>query len=347
MGNEFIYGCANDGLPSSAFTVRRTTKTERMRELCSYAASHLGIKLDCTNTGTLEASIECIEDFKVRKMVFMLVLKTLVAPKYFCSDRSDISKYAHYVLGLPLFTHFTAPTRRYTDVIVHRQLEVTLSGGTSFTLDIDTIQKLARHCNIKKESACVARKQSSKMLLSSQERPQFYEALVVAVFEDYFDVFVLELNLERRIHLVWQSGFKPYAKHLTLFWKKGIDTIAGKTILDEENDEKFDGDELLEEINQCSSSTPSSPSPSHPSIDDNIVEQPAIKSSDSLSVRRPSGANSRRVSIVRERLENSTDYNSEQGSQTIKVLDKIRVLSMVDIAKVPPSIRILAANPFL
>jgi len=33
----------------------------------------------------------------------------------------------HFALNFYMYTHFTSPIRRYSDIIVHRQLETTLS----------------------------------------------------------------------------------------------------------------------------------------------------------------------------------------------------------------------------
>lgn len=94
----------------------------------------MGVQLDSTNAGKLEASIQSIQDSKLRKLVSVIVLKTLQAPKYFCSGSVDIAKYSHYALNVPLFTHFTAPSRRFADIIVHRQLEASLSPGGMLTI---------------------------------------------------------------------------------------------------------------------------------------------------------------------------------------------------------------------
>lgn len=371
--------------------------------------------MDCTNAGTLESSIESIQDIKLRKIVSIIVLKTLQPPKYFCSGSVDIIKYSHFALNVPLFTHFTAPSRRFADIIVHRQLEATLLPGEKrFSLDRDTVQKLAQHCNVKKDGAICAREQSSLMFLTmhmhklSQQQQQissgpvakisndgpsviFREAIVVAVFDHFFDVVIPELNLEKRVHLaclpVWRSDYNENNQSLTMFWRKGVDTSTGKksewTLSDEEDDDDLDDideEALLEEMNQ-SNSSPSSQTIADEEIleeyklastnleNEKIVSQLAIKGQDvaihgrqsgifpnkSVSTpalmnngRRPDATRSsnRRASIVRARLSDSTAYSTEQGFQTIKALDKIRVVMIVELARTPPVIRILAANPF-
>lgn len=83
--------------------------------------------MDSTNTSTLQHSIESIQEPKLCKLVSILVLKTLQTPKYFCAGSVDTAKFSHYALNAPLFTHFTAPSRRFADIVVHRQLEAALT----------------------------------------------------------------------------------------------------------------------------------------------------------------------------------------------------------------------------
>lgn len=97
-----------------------------------YASRYLNVDLDINSASSIEESVQNIENGELRQIVSILVLKTLQAPKYFCTGIFDILKYSHYSAGTPLFTHFTAPLRRYADIIVHRQLEAVLSGGKCF-----------------------------------------------------------------------------------------------------------------------------------------------------------------------------------------------------------------------
>lgn len=259
-----------------------------------------------------------------------------------------------------------------------------------FSLDRDTVQKLAQHCNVKKDAAIYARDQSNLMFLSvhmnklsQQQAPQtvsgpsliFREAIVVAVFDQFFDVMIPELNLEKRIHLaslpVWRSDYNSSNQSLTMFWRKGVDTSSGKKVdwsLSDEEDEEDEMDDaaLLEEMNgTCSFKEEEEEEEveeyKNTLYSETVVSRLAVQAEESFNVfpnksistpvlmnRRPESSRSsnRRASIVRARLSDSTAFSTEQGFQTLKALDKIRVVLIIELVRTPPVIRILAANPF-
>jgi protein SSD1 len=200
----------------------------------------------------------------------------------------------------------------------------------------------------------------------------FREAIVISVFDQFFDIIIPELNLERRIHLaclpVWRFDHSAQNGTLTMFWRKGVDTSTGKqgewSLSDEEDDDEMDEDALLEEMNQGSDDA-SSPvqedykNPVATEDDSSIVSKLAVKeaindpvvpkktvSTPLARIPEPTRSTNRRASIVRARLSDSTAYSTEQGYQTIKALDKIRVVIITEMTRTPPTIRILAANPF-
>ena len=86
----------------------------------------MGYELDGSSAGNLQASFNAIEDEHVRSVLTVMAIKPMQRAKYFCTGTLDVSKYTHYALNVPLYTHFTSPIRRYADVIVHRQLEAAL-----------------------------------------------------------------------------------------------------------------------------------------------------------------------------------------------------------------------------
>jgi protein SSD1 len=89
----------------------------------------LGYPVDITSAEGLQKSVDAIQDEQLRKTITIIILKTLQPPKYFCTGTMDILKYSHFSLNIPLYAHFTSPSRRFSDLIVHRQLKNALEKG--------------------------------------------------------------------------------------------------------------------------------------------------------------------------------------------------------------------------
>jgi protein SSD1 len=344
--------------------------------LRDYASRYLGVQLNITSAIAIQESIQDIHDDILRQLVSILVLKTIQPPKYFCTGTFDILKYSHFATGVPLFAHFTAPLRRYADIVVHRQLESTLTGEKHFYLDRDTVQKLAQHCNVKKEASLAARDQSKLLslalyLVHKQDNNNleqihqavvtgtkvtttvYGEARVIAIMEDSFDISLPEFGIERRIHLanlpLWRHQYDPKARALTMFWKQGVIPSTGLTQQWSLSDDEYEEEELLSTAGPYPESTSSS---SNNSLEnDKQFEQIALAaaaagivptSTTSTSNKRAS----KRASIISSRLSASTGYSQEQSSQTIQALDKIRVMLTIEMVRTPPLIRVFAANPY-
>ncbi|ORX58176.1 RNB-domain-containing protein [Hesseltinella vesiculosa] len=383
-------------LPEQALLRRHASPVDRkIRQLQQYCSRQLGVQVDIGSAGALERSIQAIEDVKLRKLVSVIVLRTMSAPKYICAGTYDIAKYSHYALNVPLFTHFTAPSRRFVDLLVHRQLEYALSSEeNTFYLDRNTVQKLAQHCNVKKQTAIHAREQSSLLFLgtyldnSAKQNGKavvYREATVVAVDENHFDVMVADLNMEKRVHLanlpVWRSDYGEQKHTLTMYWRKGVESSTGKqrhwSLSDDEDDHDDDAylDEelLLEEMKRASLGDDDEKDPGHslaspardlpvspvhrlpqPQQKDGLerrvealaIAPPTVETHLEPAVPETTKSSTKRASLVRARLSDSTAYSTEQGYQTIKALDKIRVALVIDTLRTPPLIRIVAVNPF-
>lgn len=116
-------------LPEQTILRRQAPPIEsKIVELQQYVKK-LGYDISISSAGDLQKSVDTIEDEQVRKAITIIILKTLQPPKYFCTGTMDILKYSHYSLNLPLYTHFTSPSRRFADLIVQRQLKCALDKG--------------------------------------------------------------------------------------------------------------------------------------------------------------------------------------------------------------------------
>ncbi|KAI9347541.1 hypothetical protein BD770DRAFT_446516 [Pilaira anomala] len=378
LANKSVAQKISSQYPEQALLRHQAPPNNRkIHELKDYASRYLGVELNISNAISIQKSIRDIPDDELRQLVSILVLKTIQPPKYFCTGTFDILKYSHFASGVPLFTHFTAPLRRYADIVVHRQLESALTNEKHFYLDRDTVQKLAQHCNVKKEASIAAREQSKLLslalyLVHKQDNQQqqstqtvvtgtkvtttvYAEARVIAIMEDSFDVSIPEFGIERRIHLanlpLWRHQYDTKLRLLTMFWKQGVIPSTGLQQQWSLSDDEYEEEELLStypENSQSSSSTNSS----NLSLENNKqFEAIAIAAANAGIVPTSTASTSKksavkRASIISSRLSASTGYSSEQSSQTIQALDKIRVMLTIEMVRTPPLIRVFAANPY-
>jgi exosome complex exonuclease DIS3/RRP44 len=65
-------------------------------------------------------------------MLRILSTRCMMQAVYFCSGVVAPSDYFHYGLATPIYTHFTSPIRRYSDIMVHRLLAVAIGADASY-----------------------------------------------------------------------------------------------------------------------------------------------------------------------------------------------------------------------
>ena len=195
--------------PESALLRRQSAPAERRLQALQLAVQRLGAFIDVSSVGALQRSLEQLRDEDTRVVAEALVRRTLVPAKYFCTGLVDISKFAHYSLNTPLYTHACAPLQSYADVCVHRQLAAAL-GRTAHTNDTarDTIAKAAQQCNVHYASMVLAQEQSTHLYLchlihacTKASGPMRVSALVMTVCETSFDILIPEYGIEKRIRL--------------------------------------------------------------------------------------------------------------------------------------------------
>lgn len=168
-----------------------------------------------------------------------LLVKTMSRAKYVVAGKTRQDQLPHFALNLPLYTHFTNPSRRYADIIVHRQLEAALSeGAIEFNEDVETLVKIAELCNTKKDSAQAAQEQSvhiESCRIMDKKRTELggdliSEGVVICVYESAFDVLIPEFGFEKRVHCdqlpLKKAEFRKETRVLELYWEKGVTSSA-------------------------------------------------------------------------------------------------------------------------
>ncbi|KAF2035030.1 RNB-domain-containing protein [Setomelanomma holmii] len=239
LANAFVAKKLAAALPEKALLRRQQFPNPRRLATIAERMGAIGYPIDTESSGTLQNSLFQVEDDDIRKGMETLVIKSMTRAKYFVAGKMPEEQHPHYALNLPLYTHFTNPSRRYADIIVHRQLEAALSDGAiEFTEEIEALAKTAEMCNTKKDSAHAAQEQSvhieacRKMdkVAKEQGGELISEGIVLCVYESAFDVLIPEWGFEKRVHCdqlpLKKAEFDKNTRLLELYWEKGVPSSA-------------------------------------------------------------------------------------------------------------------------
>ncbi|CAM1508223.1 Fc.00g050710.m01.CDS01 [Cosmosporella sp. VM-42] len=237
--NAFVAQRLAEGLPEKALLRRQAAPNPRRLQTFVERMTALGYDIDSSGSGALQNSLFKVDDPDLRKGMETLLVKSMQRAKYFIGGKTAKPLWPHYALNLPLYTHFTSPTRRYADIIVHRQLEAVLSEGkVEFNDDLETLVKTVESCNTKKDSAQNAQDQSihiESCRTMDKKRQEvngdlIAEGIVLCVYESAFDVLIPEWGFEKRVHCdqlpLKKAEFRKEKRVLELYWEKGVPSSA-------------------------------------------------------------------------------------------------------------------------
>ncbi|KAI0490532.1 hypothetical protein F4859DRAFT_11494 [Xylaria cf. heliscus] len=237
--NAYVAQKLASGLPEKALLRRQGPPNARRLQTFVERMGALGYDIDTTSSGTLQNSLFKVDDAGIRKGMETLLVKSMQHAKYFIVGKMNQQLRPHYALNLPLYTHFTSPTRRYADIVVHRQLEAVLSDtAAEYNDDLESLVKTIEACNIKKESAQNAQEQSihiESCRIMDKKRQEvngdlISEGIVLCVYESAFDVLIPEWGFEKRVHCdqlpLKKAEFRKEKRVLELYWEKGVPSSA-------------------------------------------------------------------------------------------------------------------------
>ncbi|GAA5874465.1 hypothetical protein JCM8547_007369 [Rhodosporidiobolus lusitaniae] len=366
LANISVAGKIASGLPDQSLLRRHESPIDRRLEAFTDRMKRLGIELDPTSSGALMASIANVTDPCERLTLQHLSTRSMQRAKYFCTGMLDISKYRHYALNVPLYTHFTSPIRRYADIMVHRQLEAVLAAsGTGheakFPLDAEAVSKVAQTCNIKKEAARLAQEQSQHLFLcvliadlTKRYGPVIRYGTVIGVLDQAFDVLVSEFGVEKRVHVdqmpTENTVYDSSSNSLQIFWQRGVDVLSylastnsdahlqrlkaqaqhhGR-LMEVEQGGRAEGERELFESDEEDDEEDGEETPRNGGDGKRRIETEQHRKS------------AERAPLRYELLSEENGY----GSQTIKELQQVPVCLTADLSASPPVIRVMAVNPY-
>lgn len=167
----------------------------------------LGIYVDVASGKTIQKTLDSVlaaSSIESLHAVEALLMRIMTLAEYFVVDHSGADNWRHFALGIPYYTHFTSPIRRYADVIVHRLLFSVIASDKPPIYEDSYVKKLADladHCNIQKKAAKDVEDKCDRMYLSVYLTNSACEeeAFVISVGKKSFTLLVPRFGIENRI----------------------------------------------------------------------------------------------------------------------------------------------------
>ncbi|KAI8450135.1 hypothetical protein BY996DRAFT_6432564 [Phakopsora pachyrhizi] len=374
MANIAVAKKISAGLPEQALLRNHDPPIERRLIGFAKRARNMGFEVDTTSACSLMKSFEAMEKSgKAPHFVLQLLsTKAMVKAKYFCAGTLDISKWHHYALNFPLYTHFTSPIRRFADLMVHRQLEAVLLSAcdVKFTLDPDSVAKCAQHCNLKRSAAKLAEEQSQHLFLcvlisdlTAKYGPVIRMAIVIGVLDEAFDVAVPEFGIEKRVHVdqmpIDNHVHEEHSHTLKLYWKQGVDVVS--YLSEHSNDAHLHSirrhAERHAKLMEASSQSVQAESALFEDDEDDSSQNPHKSEAGKITEEeRSSAQRMKSIEMMGGKAKGLLKWEGVEKIeatpkvthcvQTIRELQSVPVIITADTSKSPPVLKIFAVNPF-
>ncbi|KAJ3157031.1 exosome catalytic subunit dis3 [Geranomyces variabilis] len=207
LANIWVAKKVYEAFPESSMLRRHPKPPAANFESLQKAVGELGITLDVTTSRALADSLDkaTTTDPYINKLIRILTTRCMMQAVYFCSGTVPESDFWHYGLATNIYTHFTSPIRRYSDLVVHRLLSVAIGYEKAYTSDLvskEKLKELSDVLNYRHRMAQQASRSSVELFTNMffMEKLLQEEAYVIRVLKNGFSVLIPRYGIEGYVY---------------------------------------------------------------------------------------------------------------------------------------------------
>lgn len=156
----------------------------------------LNLKNSKTTTQSLNNLLSNVSGKKEEHLVSTLAVRTMSKAYY------STKNIGHYGLAFKYYSHFTAPIRRYSDILAHRLLQHYLENQAS--VNAEDYEKLCKHCSEMERFAIEAERDSVKYMqvkFMQNHKGQVFKGVISGVTDFGIFVEIIENKCEGLVRL--------------------------------------------------------------------------------------------------------------------------------------------------
>ncbi|KAI8908112.1 hypothetical protein DFJ77DRAFT_503502 [Powellomyces hirtus] len=208
LANIWVAKKVYQHFPESSILRRHPQPPPSNFEALQKAVAELGISIDASTSRALADSLDKAivpTDPYINKLIRILTTRCMMQAVYFCSATLSEPDFWHYGLATPIYTHFTSPIRRYSDLVVHRLLAVAIGyekGYVSELVDKVKLKELSDVLNYRHRQAQQASRSSVELFtnLFFKDKTLQEEAYVIRVMKNGFSVLIPKFGIEGYVY---------------------------------------------------------------------------------------------------------------------------------------------------
>lgn len=223
--------------PEHAVLRRHSAPAQSAFDSLRSALEQRGFTLDTSSSKALSDSLDLAvdpSDEYFNSIVRILTTRCMMQAVYFASGTVPQQEFKHYGLAMPIYTHFTSPIRRYSDVMVHRLLWASLTPGEhsmwrDLTLTKSAISDICDNLNYRHRMAQYASRASTELYthlyFKGKGGIMEEQGYVIKVTRNGFVVFVPKYGIEGVVTLGPLQGSVEFLEVENLLVKQGVEWI--------------------------------------------------------------------------------------------------------------------------